>query len=219
MLTRTNLLALAGAFVLAGCGQAQDPAPAATASAAADQPVASGAAPAAQPGAPAAVAAAAPPAPLPSAEPGVYRNGNFAVRVESSTLVNDDGYLVLRTTLSFHNTGPEPMTVALLAPSRTMSVAFDNGVVIAPRTNAPMSCAYSESDCRAKNPEVYTQIDSNASVSANFNLIHRLAKEQLAALPSIKTGNLVLRMHVVEGSGSRVVQASILNLPVRNEIQ
>jgi hypothetical protein len=48
---------------------------------------------------------------------------------------------------------------------------------------------------------------------------HRLDESEVASLPSIRIGNLALRIHVVEGATDRTVQASILNLALRNEIR
>lgn len=181
------------------------------------------------PGASEAPAAASAPE-LPPIQPGVYYNGNFAMRVEQASLLNTTNasrQVILHSniTVTYFNTGSEPMAFILVDPWDSMNVVLDNGM----RLNAHRAqndgvthCGRNAlAQCRVANANGYTQLDPGASVSVNYKLINTYAPDNVAlpTIPSIQTGNYVINVHVIEGGGDRTVQASLLNTPLRNGVQ
>jgi hypothetical protein len=222
MLKQMTLFVAFTVFAVTGCGQQQAAAPA-PASVAAQPDQATDATPApanVAPASPAQTTATTTPPPLPQIEPGVYRNGNFAVRVENAVLTKDNRYAYLTTTLSFHNTSAEPMSI-LLVRGQQMTIALDNGMVL----GSGFTGSFTMGNCRQGDiavcrgyPNEFTQIDpgSFASSSFSFRLDNLNAPAAQQTIPQVRAGTLNLRMLVIEGQTDRVVQVSLLNTPLTN---
>lgn len=167
---------------------------------------------------------------LPEIVPGVYRSGNFAMRVEQASLVNTTNpsrQVILHSniTITYFNTGTEPIAFILVDPWQTMNVALDNGLRLEARGNdndGITHCRRNDlAQCRVANADGYTQLDPGTSVSVNYRLINMYDRENPAvpALPTVQTGNYVINVHVIEGGSDRTVQGSLVNTPLRNGVQ
>ena len=215
------------AGLLAACGQQSAPAPTAPGTQAGqpgapvpDAPVPNAPAPGTPGGG---QATTQPAAPLPTVEPGVFRVGNFAARVEGATLSRgsaDSGSAKLSFTLTLFNTGAEPISLISMNPNHSnTSALLDTGLSMSTNGGAPglLECFRNEpSGCRESDVAKYTQIDPGGSSTVNVELFAYTPSDQIAALPQVKTATYSMRLHLLQGATvDRPVQLSISGIPVR----
>lgn len=219
--------AVAAALVLSACGQGQAPAGDAPQVKQGDAPADLQAPPLSSAEAPQPVSVG--PAAPPAREPGVYRNGNFSIHVEQATLAHTRDtsnrvHLRANLTLTFHNAGAEPMSVILVDYQRNLNILLDNGMRLGASLNANPglgNCRRDVATCLAASSGDYIHIPPGDTASVNISLGNMYGGDNpsLGAIPSVETGNLAGRLHVVEGAAGRELQASLLNTPLQNNVR
>jgi hypothetical protein len=152
------------------------------------------------------------------------------MRVEQASLLNTTNpsrqvILHANITVTYFNTGAEPIAFILLDPWDSMNIVLDNGLRLDTRRidndGIAMCTTRQLAQCRVAEADSYTQLAPGATVSVNYHLINTYGRDNpsVSTIPSIATGNFVLNTHVIEGGADRTVQASMLNTPLRNGVQ
>jgi hypothetical protein len=173
-----------------------------------------------------------PPAPaevvMPTHQPGTFASQDLALRVESAALLvtrrtrDGDGGIRLGLAMTIANVGSEPFSIAMTEGGVPNAMLPNGNSLPSSGQRWEMSgllrCQYDTAECRVRQPAAYTEIAPNEMLSVNIEMNGSFGAAQASGLAGVATANLHFRLHYIQGETDRVINVSLPNMPIQNQI-